>query len=100
MYNFMKHPMKKCFDTNNAEYLALFACTCNTHLSRATKPTCVDVQCPIRGLMPKLSRSPILFSHDDVHFAALIKRHQMLMRTEILMKFSFSVYGIDCSSAA
>ena len=45
-------------------------------------PTALELPCPaalmlnrlIRGLMPKLSRPPILFDHDDDHSVVFIER--------------------------
>ena len=83
---FRKCTMKECFDTNYYIYLALLQICSTCTGPELLNPSTLMFNRPIRGLMPKQSRSLILFDHDHDHYSALI---ESLIRKMMLTQVNY-----------
>ena len=66
--------MRKCFASNKDLCLALWQIHSTPIGPEPPSPTALMLNRPIRGIMPKLGRPPMLFDYDDDHYTALIER--------------------------
>ena len=66
--------MKNLFDTNNDIYLSLFQIQSTPVGQGLLSPAAVLFNRLIKGPIPKLRRSPILFDHNVACYNALIER--------------------------
>ena len=71
---FVKCIVKKYFDTHNNKYLVFLQVGLMSIGPGLLSLAVLLFSMPVTGLMPKISRSPILFDHDDSLYATLIKK--------------------------
>ena len=70
---FVKRAMKKCVDTNSNANLALLQIRYMPIGLILLTPASILLNRPVRGLLSKIGRAPILFGSDDDHHNALLK---------------------------
>ena len=74
MYKFIKHTLKKCFDTKGDPHIALLQIQIIPMGPGLPSPVTTLFNCPIRGIMPINSRLPIGVNNDKGHYEVLVNR--------------------------
>ena len=71
---FVKHTLKKCFDTKGDPHIALLQTQMNPLGPGLPSPATILFNHPIRGLMSIISRLPVGINNYEEHYAALVNR--------------------------
>ena len=86
---FVKHILKKCFDSRSDAHIALLQMQMTPLGQGLPSPATMLFNCPIRGIMPVINRPLMGIDNDVEHHIVLIKRQTKMTKTKILPKLLY-----------
>ena len=86
---FVKHTLKKCFESRGHPHIALLQ-ICMTPLKPGLpSPATILFNHPIIGIMPIINIPPVGRDNDEEHYEVLIKKQTKMTKTKVLPEIVF-----------
>ena len=83
---FVKQTMKKCFDANKD--VSFIAYKINTNWTWTAKPSLILIERLVRGLLPEMNITLMVYNYDDKHYHALEQRQHWAHTHDIHIDFN------------
>ena len=86
---FVNHTLKKCFDTKGDPHTFLLWILMTLLGPGLPSLATLLFSCPIRCIMPIISRPLVVINNDEEHYEALVNRQQKMIKTKVLSEIMF-----------